>query len=315
MRPNYWRVWELRRALVDGTAAFMGAGQLVTVALAGTALLFALSFPVWFMGRCVFVEVWYPGLVCDPYPAFDPTGWGRYVLGLLVVSAAYAVLYWATLRYGLVLRRGPVTLHATTLFALAAGWVLGRRWSMDISGPDGLSSFATLLWACAIPFTVWLLRVHFVIWATVSARYWTNKENRVEHIVRMLIYRTLHFLAPNKVHVRCHQGRLHIKAPIDAIDVRRVEDLVATRFPQAFEVEIETTLDEAAYWAIYRSELGPSGYVSPALRPPRPVPTMVVAGLVICGVILISLAFRFGPGLGPGITAADLAGFFGVPAP
>src|SRR5690606_22561767 len=116
------------------------------------------------------VEHWYPGFVCDPYPELEMHGWVYYIIGLLVVSTAYAVLYWATLRYGLVVRSGSFTVHATTLFALAVGWLLGRRWAVDISGSGNLSSFAILLWVFAVPTMVWLLRVHFVMWATVAAR-------------------------------------------------------------------------------------------------------------------------------------------------
>lgn len=315
MKLDYWRVTELRSALIDGAAVAMRPGLLAGVALGGTALFLLISLPVWFVGRCVFVDEWYPIPACDPFPGYGPGGWALYVAGLFLMSVLYAGLHWATLRYELTLRGGWLKLHATAPFALVCGWGLGRTWASSFTAGSGLSAFGELLWGLTVPATLWLLGVHFRWWAMAKARYWTSPAERVQHIVRMLVCRYLRMPSPNAVRVVCEDERISITAPVDAVDARRIEDIVMTRFPDCFLVAIHSTLPDDRYWAVYRSQLGPSGYVSPALKPPRPVPVPFVAGLVIVGFVLVVLAFRYGPGLGPGIDPDDIGRFFGVPSP
>lgn len=314
MKLDYWRVPELRAALVDGVAVAMGPRLLAAVALGGAALFALISWPVWFLGRCVFVDS-YPVTSCVPYPSYGVTEWSLYVLGRIAMSSLYAALHWGTLRLGLTLRSSWGTLYATTPFGLICGWLLGRSWALAFTDSGYLSAFGELAWGFTVPATLWLLGLHFRWWATAKARYYTEGDERIEHIVRMLVCRYLHIAMPTAVRVRCDNRQLTIVAPVDAVDARRIEDIVLTRFPDRFSVAVQSTLSDDQYWAIYRSQLGPSGYTSPALRPPRGVPMPYVAGILIVGLVLIVLAFWQGPGLAPGIRPEDIQAFFGVAAP
>lgn len=314
MKFNYWRVPELREALIEGAAVAMRPALLAGVAVSGVVLFLAVSGLVWFFGRCVFVDV-YPAPACRLLPSYDVGGWAAYLTGLAVMSVGYAALHWATLNYGLSLRRPWLSVHATTPFGLVSGFLLGRTWTLSFTETGRLTGFGELVWVFTVPATLWLLGVHFRWWARAKARYWSDGDERIEHIVRMLVCWYVGIAAAVKVRVRCREGHIAVTAPVDAVDARRIEDIVMTRFPSRFTVGVQTTLPADVYWAVYRSELGPSGYVSPPIRPPVAVPVPFVAGLVILGVVIIVFAFWHGPGLAPGIGPEDLRAFFGVTAP
>ena len=185
------------------------------------------------------------------------------------MSAGYAALHWATLNYGLSLRRPWLSVHATTPFGLVSGFLLGRTWTLSFTETGRLTGFGELVWVFTVPATLWLLGVHFRWWARAKARYWSDGDERIEHIVRMLVCWYVGIAAAVKVRVRCREGHIAVTAPVDAVDARRIEDIVMTRFPSRFTVGVQTTLPADVYWAVYRSELRPFGIRLAAHTPAR----------------------------------------------
>lgn len=315
MKPDYWRFWELRTSLLDGVAAYMEHRLIIWLAITQAIVLIPISFGVWFLGRCVFLDTWQSNLTCDPYPALGISGWSVYLVSLLALSLLFAWVHRATLRKGWRLYLGSASIRASTLLALVMGWHLGRYWSGFMPGIEGVSSFGGLVQVLTPPILVWLFNTHFHLWTQVLSRRHISRELGITHVIRMLIYRYLQLRSPEVVEVTYDGREVVVQGPVDAIDARRIEDIVWTRLPERLALTIRTTLSDEAYWAAYRNELQWTGYATRPIRPPRAIPTGLVVGLVIIGVGVVIVAFRFGPGLSPGISASDLAGFFGVPVP
>ena len=258
---NYWRAPSFE-ALIEGAAVVMRPRSWAWRSAASSCFLRCQVSS----GSSAVASSWTcPAPACRLLPSYDGAA---YLTGLAVMSAGYAALHWATLNYGLSLRRPWLSVHATTPFGLVSGFLLGRTWTLSFTETGRLTGFGELVWVFTVPATLWLLGVHFRWWARAKARYWSDGDERIEHIVRMLVCWYVGIAAAVKVRVRCREGHIAVTAPVDAVDARRIEDIVMTRFPSRFTVGVQTTLPADVYWAVYRSELGPSGYVSPPIRPP-----------------------------------------------
>lgn len=305
---------EIRKAFYDGLVAFVSPGWLLIPALAQAAIMLALSFPIWFLGRCVLLDGWQgpDGVACEAFPALPSSTWTAYIASLLAASLIYVLLARLTLRRGLFVRFRPRNVSFASAFAVFAGLVIGRWLGSGMSVAGGLSSFGSLVAILLGPACIWLWRTNLYLWLRVLARRILSDDQQLAVTVNILLQRYLRMRSPLEIQVAANKGHLTVTGPLDAIDDRRVHDIMATRFQAPLQVQVETTLDDAAYWKSYRDPLRPSGYKSAPIPEPMDIPLGVTRSLVAVFMVLVFLALRFGPGLGPGISPDQIGAFYGA---
>lgn len=281
---------------MEGMTAYAPFAWIAAIGVVSGLVLMPLGFPVWFAVNCLFTDhiLWPVDLsACRPLPDFPPTGWALAGAWFAGIGVGYVLLYRVSIRKGWIIRFGSAGIHPGHLFATAAAVTTGRMIATALTDP-AVSLSESLVIIVSGPMWLriwWSLRVR--AYAFAAARrpapvcVWTAK---------VFLARQFLLSKPDIVAVGAspHQrGEPHalpvslsVKGPFDAVDARRIADLVSTRMHHMVtNVETETTLPEAEYRRPYEEELGPSGYQSPPIPPPLTIPTPLIwcAGALVIG--------------------------------
>lgn len=268
-------------------------------------LAFPLALPLWFFGRCVFADhVTYrvlnpeaPVVACSPVPSLAWWQWGLALLLPAAIGIAGSWLHRWSLRRRFELQCLRLTLWPADLSAALAGVFLMHLWARHVP-PNWLWTFdfpAFVRYVSPVAAILW--------WRAVSAAaaavyaHLSAEDPVIATTVHILLARRFRVRRLLDLDVQCVGERLTVRGPFDAVDAGRVEDVLRTQYPVPFQVRLETTLSEEAYWRPYREELKPSGYRSKPIRQAQ-VPAVLVYGLVLVGTVLIGVALVRGPGIG-----------------
>jgi len=197
---------------------------------------------------------------------------------LLVVSPliglAYAYLYRIVVRKGWYMFRAGSTVHTASAYAMCCGVLVGGI-SLLRSGTPLINAGWPLLFLFGLLVTwLWQRNIRF----TARWLFFWNEDVAIAKAIHMMVARTLASLSPTEVSVHVQDGTLHVSGPFDAIDERRIFDLLSRWFDDnTTDLTIATTLSTEAYWRHHTSDLAPSRYGSDlnSLPPRRGLPRFV----------------------------------------
>jgi|GEM_PF-2176169 len=292
----------LRPHYMEGATAY---APLFVVALAGIAsglVLAPLGLAVWFGTNCLFTDRlnWpFDFEACEPLPPLGAAGWALALGWLAIAGLGYVLLFRTCLRRGWVASAGSARLHPGHLFALAAAALTGIMLAALSDAPH-ITGSERLVTIVSGP--VWLR-----LWWSVRRRAYARLADRAPAracawTLRILLARQFSVPARDvQVDALAGTGRPSLRAalvvtgPFDAVDARRIADLVDTRlYELAAKIETRTTLPDDEYWRPIVEELGPSGYESPPIPEPASIPAPLLWGLLGAALLTCGFLFRSG---------------------
>lgn len=269
---DLWGRFDLRTSLRDGLLSLAPAWVVLLAGSLNGLLLLGLAFPTWFVGNCVLpydVIVWPPQTdfaTCWPQPELGLISWLAIALLLAAVGAAHAWLFGLSIHRAWCFRIGTLNANLADAFALVTGPLLAWVWATRLTD-TGISAWEHLVIMTAVPAIAVLWRLLLSIWMLlVSLRY---TDLAIAATLRIYLRWEFRLLPPRLIEVHCTEGQATVTGPFDYVDTKRVRDLVALNLSKVVtQVDVQTTLDETAFWRPHRKPLQASGYVSP------PIPTL-----------------------------------------
>lgn len=295
----------MRIIVRDGMMADGPIGLVLLIGAAGGALLILPARAAWFIGRCVlreitaarFVDPNFLHVECVPVPVMDSLE----LLGMLGVLGAIGLLYALCLRLSIRYRWERAALgtwyNGADLLIAGVGLLLARQWAQHVPDVCGVTSpWVRLVIPSSPIFCVVWFRL-FAELATSALSYYLHPDVRIALMVRVFLSRHFKLQTLHEVSAHCEATNLAVKGPFDAVDARRIEDLIAVYFSQPFVVTVDTTLAPEVYWRPYREDLKPSGYVSSPMRQAQ-IPNVLIYSVLGVGGMLMIMALMAGPSMG-----------------
>ena len=301
----------LRGLLCEGAVAFLPLPWLLLPAISQAALSFLVAAPVWFLGRCVFVDDFTAaGGACTWVPDLAGGQWLVLARILLLRGLLYVFLARLSVRRNITVPLYGRRFRLHRVYSVYGGLDLGLRIVLFMKPLALFSSFGRLITLPLGLLYILLWRVHLDLWAEGLGRRAFSPRQQIAVTARMMLYRQLRLRSPLEIEVEPDAEGLTVRGPLDAVDEERARDLIATGFTTPLRVRTETTLPEDLYWKSYREPLQRSGYESPPIPEPLTIPRAVPVSLGTVVLVLLWLALRLGPGLGIGITPEQIASFY-----
>lgn len=242
---------------------------------------------------------------CEATAAIEWGDWALLAAALGAAGVLYGWLHRWSLRRRLEWKLGDVRYTPADAAAGLLSPVLALLWANYVPDGSAAASWADLviLFSPVAFATWWRIAVFSGIYL---ATYLLSADLCEAAMVHIFLVRHFRLARLEDTDVRCDGAAFYVKGPFDAVDVRRIGDLVARRYGLAYPVTVETTLSEEAYWRPYREELQPAGYVSPPMRPLE-IGLIPVVAVVAGAAALIAIAWVNNPGIG--LSSEDLRFF------
>lgn len=303
----------LRVLLRDGVMALAPVKIVLLFGAIGGALLLVPVFPMWFLGRCVFVNHYrnFEGMeaACSPFPEMSVDQWLALVVGLVAIGLVHSLVHRYAVRDRWERRVSNTVIHAADLYALLMGLLLAIGWSRHVPLSTGVS-FAGIVIMTAPVVGVLVWRGFTAACAHFYARM-APSDTTIAATVHILLMRHFALTSITDLQVRCAGTTVHVTGPFDAVDAKRIDDLLAREYPMQLTVSLESTLSEDAYWRAYREDLTRNNHTPTPLKV-YSIPSVLVYGVAALGIAVVAMAILQGAGTFLG--ASEFRQFLGMQA-
>lgn len=309
---------ESRGDTLDGVLALGPMASVMLIGAAAGASMLMLWYALWFFGSCVFVD--HPVIIlpddrlsgvpavpqCQAIPSL---AWTDILLILAALAGAglvYAVVYRYSVRHRYERRILGVRYNAADLVCILLSPLLAWVWGWFLPNAAEATGWIRLVVITSPGFFFTWIRLFVMLGVALLTRR-LDPDLCDAAMVHTFLARQFAMERLDTLSVRCDGTSLTIKGPFDAVDVRRIEDLVANRYHMRYTVTVESTLPPEAYWRPYNEDLAPSGYVSPPLRATS-IPVLLIYGFVGVSLAILFAVWIRSPGVG--FSSNELRYFF-----